>query len=366
MNSPMLTLRFHRSLRLVVYSDTAAELFWDRVANPFRVETTQISRNGEPLGNSVGTSFFDDTRVRGVAYQYEIVVFGSADGRSETVVITDEGFGASPTAPGADGFGITGNTLLFDNDDYYQIQNAETFATVCENIRSCTVEPGTYIVINHTKDERFENIVIGGSTEKISVSGNTISWPDDGWYQVQDAITFENVCNGGRSCEVSPGNYVVINHSEGERFENIRVEPSASNIEFIEFISGDLAFTEDLTFNQPRFQIVSSNEELNNLYFGALVDTSCEACGFVPLFVDFNVYTVVLVAHEIVGSGGFGIGIESVNQGPDRVRVDIVKTTPGDNCVVTDAFEGPFKLYQLSGTFNDIDFVERTEQNPPC
>jgi len=74
----------------------------------------------------------------------------------------------------------------------------------------------------------------------------------------------------------------------------------------------------------------------------------------------------VLVAHEIVGSGGFGIGIESVNQGPDRVRVDIVKTTPGDNCIVTDAFEGPFKLYQLSGTFNDIDFVERTEQNPPC
>ena len=38
-----------------------------------------------------------------------------------------------------------------------------------------------------------------------SVSGNTISWPDDGWYQVQNASTQENICNGGRSCEVLPG-----------------------------------------------------------------------------------------------------------------------------------------------------------------
>lgn len=69
-----------------------------------------------------------------------------------------------------------------------------------------------------------------------SVDGDTISWPADGWYQVQHVAT-ENwdVCNSsddGTSCVVSPGTYVVINHSTGERFDNIVVgsaEPGAGD-----------------------------------------------------------------------------------------------------------------------------------------
>jgi hypothetical protein len=45
------------------------------------------------------------------------------------------------------------------------------------------------------------------------VNGNEISWPDDGWYQVQDTADYSSVCEGGRSCTVEPGTYVVINHS---------------------------------------------------------------------------------------------------------------------------------------------------------
>jgi hypothetical protein len=55
------------------------------------------------------------------------------------------------------------------------------------------------------------------------VSGNTISWPDDGWYQVQSATDYHSVCEGGTSCEVADGLYIVINHHSGERFENIAV-----------------------------------------------------------------------------------------------------------------------------------------------
>ena len=57
----------------------------------------------------------------------------------------------------------------------------------------------------------------------VSVDGNVISWPDDGWYQVQNASDYSTVCEGGNSCEVSAGTYTVINHSNGERFENISV-----------------------------------------------------------------------------------------------------------------------------------------------
>jgi YD repeat-containing protein len=48
----------------------------------------------------------------------------------------------------------------------------------------------------------------------ITVSGRTISWPDDGWYQVQTDNGRTTVCEGGRSCTVpSAGTYKVINHS---------------------------------------------------------------------------------------------------------------------------------------------------------
>ncbi|MFT4729861.1 MAG: hypothetical protein ACI9UN_004382 [Granulosicoccus sp.] len=60
------------------------------------------------------------------------------------------------------------------------------------------------------------------------VNGNTIGWPDDGWYQVQDEETHTEACGGGRSCVVEPGSYVVINHSTGERFRGIDVVDEGS------------------------------------------------------------------------------------------------------------------------------------------
>ena len=65
----------------------------------------------------------------------------------------------------------------------------------------------------------FSGSVIAGP----SVSGNVISWTDEGWHQVQVQGTYESLCQGGRQCTVPTGVYIVINHSTGERFENIPV-----------------------------------------------------------------------------------------------------------------------------------------------
>ena len=132
---------------------------------------------------------------------------------------------------------LSGNTLTWPDDGWHQVQRADTFETVCEGIVSsdssnsggpCVVDPGTYIVINHTSGERFENIIVDAtsptpSVEGVSVEGNRITWPDDGWYQVQDATTFETICEGGTNCTVQPGSYIVINHSTGQRFSDITV-----------------------------------------------------------------------------------------------------------------------------------------------
>ena len=139
---------------------------------------------------------------------------------------------------------VSGNTISWPDDGWYQVQRADNFETVCEGGRECSVGAGEYIVINHSSGERFNNIVIGGSgvagaagdssgsidlPAGISVDGNQISWPDDGWYQVQSASDFSSVCEGGRSCVVPAGEYIVINHSRSMRFENIVVGGSSSS-----------------------------------------------------------------------------------------------------------------------------------------
>lgn len=125
---------------------------------------------------------------------------------------------------------VNGNEILLPTDGWYQVQNATTYDTVCEGVTTCSVASGSYIVVNHTTGERFEAVTVSGDaagssahTGTVSVDGRRISWPDDGWYQVQDANSYETVCEGGSSCEAEPGAYRVINHSTGERFENVVV-----------------------------------------------------------------------------------------------------------------------------------------------
>ena len=118
---------------------------------------------------------------------------------------------------------VSGNTITWPDDGWYQVQDADTYRSVCGGGSSCSVEPGNYIVINHTTGERFENIQVGQTQRPVTVSGNTISWPDDGWYQVQRADTYESICEGGTSCQVANGNYIVINHTSGKRYSGINV-----------------------------------------------------------------------------------------------------------------------------------------------
>lgn len=132
------------------------------------------------------------------------------------------------------------------------------------------------------------------------------------------------------------------------------------NIGFRQLYSGDLAFTEDLTFNEPLYQVLRSQEQLNKLYNDSLVPP-CEGCEIEPLPpVDFSVATVVFVAHEIVPSGGYNISVTSVVPTDMSIQVDVLKTSPGENCAVDSAFTGPYRLYQIDGVFDEVNFVERT------
>ena len=111
------------------------------------------------------------------------------------------------------------------------------------------VEPGNYLVINHSTGKRYRDIQVGqsqndstpstnnnvdkGADFPLTLSGNTISWPDDGWYQVQDERqNHKEICGGGRSCTVSNGVYTVINHTINVRYEGIVVGMDAVYVDF--------------------------------------------------------------------------------------------------------------------------------------
>lgn len=134
---------------------------------------------------------------------------------------------------------VEGSTISWSDSGWYQIQNSTDFTTVCEGENFCELPHGSYIVINHSTGERWEDIVVPAEqsgeqidtaylvTANVSVSGNTISWVDDGWYQVQDKSNFETICEGGRTCMVPDGTYIVINHTTGLRSE-VTVDNSAT------------------------------------------------------------------------------------------------------------------------------------------
>ena len=139
-----------------------------------------------------------------------------------------------PTTPIDNGITVVGNVISWPDDGWYQVQRRNTLQEICAGVRSCSVGPGTFNVINHTTDVRSVVTVEPSDAPtytgdgSVTVSGGVISWPDDGWYQVQNAATYEEICNGGRSCEAPPGIYKVLNHSTGTRI-NVEVAPGSES-----------------------------------------------------------------------------------------------------------------------------------------
>lgn len=123
-------------------------------------------------------------------------------------------------------------TIYWQDDGWYQVQDARSYESVCEGGSSCVVNPGVYNIINHSSGERFTGVTINAPIDPtdVTVDDQTIYWPDDGWYQVQNAADYSTLCEGGRSCHVAPGVYIVINHTTGQRYENVSVHADQNEV----------------------------------------------------------------------------------------------------------------------------------------
>ena len=163
---------------------------------------------------------------------------GTGDDGTNTITNTSSDSGSS--------LSIDGNRISWPNDGWYQVLDSTTFVAICNGGDSCTVEPGVYLVINHGNGERFENVRVGNVAEASSnnsnasdantltasdnpdfrLEGNTIQFIGSGWHQVQTANGASTLCAGESTCTVSPGRYIIINHSDDRRYENVQIPAS--------------------------------------------------------------------------------------------------------------------------------------------
>jgi hypothetical protein len=123
-------------------------------------------------------------------------------------------------------------------------------------------------------------VIPPAGVDRITVEGTTISWPDNGWYQVQSADTFASVCEGGLSCDVTPGTYYVINHSEGTR-ETVSVA-GGSTTPPVETATVEVNFDITVPFfvsNALQVQVISGDTRLTGAW---LIGESWSVTGELP------------------------------------------------------------------------------------
>lgn len=77
------------NVSIIVYSRTAAELFWDRAPAEENVVSTEIRRNGDVIGMAEGNSFFDDTRDPDSRYTYGLTAIDKQGNRSITTELAE-------------------------------------------------------------------------------------------------------------------------------------------------------------------------------------------------------------------------------------------------------------------------------------
>ncbi len=78
-----------RNARITIYSDTAAELFWDRPSEDVGVASVDVMQDGRFLGNTIGTSWFDDTRQAETRYTYTLVARNAIGAELERIIVQE-------------------------------------------------------------------------------------------------------------------------------------------------------------------------------------------------------------------------------------------------------------------------------------
>ena len=79
--------------------------------------------------------------------------------------------------------------------------------------------------------------------------------------------------------------------------------------------------------------------------------------------VDFESSMVILAAMGSRPTGGHDIEVESVHRHGESLFVVVRETSPGDGCIVTQAFTAPTTAVRIPRADGDVEFVEEETVN---
>ena len=158
--------------RLEVYSGTAAELFFDRAPASANVIRTEISRDGEIIGGTNGTSFFDDSRRPDMAHVYELVAIDAAGNRSAVTTVGGE----SPPAPGT-----PADSATFLDRPWSEVARlaarvleGSSLDVVDREVSAAVETLGPFPEPDFSSDNPFEDVETSGAV--ACTDGGTLSW----------------------------------------------------------------------------------------------------------------------------------------------------------------------------------------------
>ncbi len=93
--------------------------------------------------------------------------------------------------------------------------------------------------------------------------------------------------------------------------------------------------------------LINSNEQYQSLMNE--VYKNLDQMPRIPV-VDFTKNSVIAVFIGPRNNGGFMVAIDSINDGSNSISVNVTETTPGKNCVVTEAATKPFTIVKIPKT----------------
>ena len=207
----------------------------------------------------------------------------TADTVTEKTDTSVEGFNNPATELSLLGAPIVapGRLLLPAGPQWWQVLSAADWTDACPSVndsaavsptdssisaqassayKSCAVAPGRYSAINHTANQRWDDLlvvedveVLPSSLSHASVGGRQVLyglpadaglleiqespisapdpdsdekwfrlvWDQAGWYQVTDAASYESICESATHCDLGEGVYTIIDLHTGRRSENV-------------------------------------------------------------------------------------------------------------------------------------------------
>ena len=236
------------NLRAEVYSRTAAELFWDRASTPGL--SYEIRRDGDLVGTTNGTSFFDDGLEGSTRYGYEVFTLGdNRRSTASTVEARTGGLGQETTLELRDGF-----------DAFDRPEALDALDEVLRFYEEALPDDRPFVVTTETSTPFSSDPLVEGMAESVRIdidATGTGPYRDVSEFQDLDTVRRESAIatrtNTGSSIVWSGANAFSDTSSGIQRSFEFTTEISAidertrrQNGELRKESSGDFS-----SFNQP-------------------------------------------------------------------------------------------------------------------